>query len=417
VAPPEGAAFAPSELRRGLAATLPDYMLPARFVRLDALPLTASDKVDRQALRALPLPATPAAPAETYVPPRDDLERQLAGLWEAVLKVAPVGIQDNFFDLGGHSLAAIALLARVAKLTGQSLAMTTLFQSPTVAQLAALLRGEAQPARLPPAIVDLQPLGKRLPLFLVPELEASALNLVKLIRFMGVERPVFGLQPRGFEDGQRPFGTIPETAAYYIDAIRALRPNGPYLLAGLCHGGTVAFEMARQLAAQGERVAGLCLVDLPPIRPQEAAVRERARRWVRGSLRRWRLWKGHTREYLKAANWPWRRTAVAEHTGPDVEATPTGVQPGRRLRYAQYLASLRYRPRPYAGPASLILSEEQRGREWLANWQQLLPGGLDIQVVPGATHKALLGRVVYLRAMADWLVERLEQAEATRQAT
>ncbi|MEP7356667.1 MAG: thioesterase domain-containing protein, partial [Anaerolineales bacterium] len=385
-----------------------------RFVQLDALPLTTSGKIDYPALRARPLPAAPAVPAETYAPPRDDLERQLAGLWESVLKVAPVGIEDNFFDLGGHSLAAVALLARVARLTGQSLAMTTLFQAPTVAQLAALLRGEAAP-QLPPGIVLLQPLGERPPLFLVPELEASALNLVKLIRFMGVERPVYGLQPRGFEAGQRPFGTIPETAAYYVAAMRAVRPKGPYRLAGLCHGGVVAFEMARQLAAAGEQVAGLYLVDLPPVRPQPAALDERARHWVRGGLRRWQLWKGHARERLDFAPLPWRqRGGAAQAEGAEDEAG--GLKPGRRLRYAQKVASLRYRPQPYAGQARLILSEEHHARARTAEWQRLLPGGVEVQVVPGATHKDLLGRVIYLRVMADWLVKGLEQADAARAA-
>jgi amino acid adenylation domain-containing protein len=410
VVPPPGAAFSPVDLRRSLAAVLPDYMLPARFVRLQALPLTSSAKVDRQALRALPLPLS--APAETYAPPRDDLERQLTGLWESVLKVSPVGIHDNFFDLGGHSLAAIALLARVAKATGQSLAMTTLFQAPTVAQLAALLRGEGAASRLPPAIVNLQPLGSRPPVFLVPELEATAFNLVKLIRFMGVERPVYGLQPRGFEDGQRPFRTIPETAAYSVEAVRAVRPSGPYLLAGLCHGGTVAFEMARQLAAAGETIGGLYLVDLPPARPRDATLRERARGWVQNNRRRLRLWKSHTRERLNAARLPW--TAPRQEAPPDAEPAATGLRPGRRLRYAQHLASLRYRASPLAGGASLILSAEYERRDRTASWQQLLPGGLEVEVVPHASHKELLGREIYLRAIANWLVRRLERAEAAR---
>ncbi len=405
IVPGEGAAFSPLDLRRGLAAVLPPHMLPARFVKLEQWPLTASSKIDRQALKRMALP--PAEPAETYVPPVDAQERQLAGLWESVLKVSPIGRHDDFFDLGGNSLAAIALLARIAKATGQSLPVTALFQSPTVAQMAAVLRGEGQGPALPAAIVNFNPLGDRLPLFLLPELESSAMNLIKLVRHLGVERPIYGLQPRGFEDGQRPFATIPEQAAYYVNAIRAVRPQGPYHLAGICYGGVVAYEVARLLQAQGQRVTALCLIDVPGVRPAGAGWPEALRRAVRGAGRRVFLWRAYLGERFS----PWRRRRLTGEAAQRLYDEQGRLQPGRRLRYAQHLASLRYRPRPYEGAAHLIRSAEHDERGPLKGWSAIVRGGLHVEVVPGATHHDLLGQGQHLRALAAWLADRLRRAD------
>ena len=380
-----GLEFSPIDLRRALSAVLPDYMLPARFVQIERFPLTASNKLDRQALAALPLP--PAAHAETYAAPSDDLERQLAGLWQAVLKLPLVGVRDNFFDLGGNSLTAIALMTRVAKSTGRTLPLTGLFQAPTIEQLAALLRAEGQP---PPSavLVPLQPLGSRPALFLAPELETTAINLVKLIRFLGVQTPVYGLNPRGFDGSQPPHATIAEAAAYYLEAIRAVQPHGPYLLAGMCHGAVVVFEMAQQLLALGETVPLLLLIDVSDLRPKAAPGVTPVRRWARGVRRQWYLWRQYTRE---------RRQP--------------GQRPSLHLRYVQRLAYLRYRALPYPGRISLILSEEHQRRNVQAGWLQVAPSAHEIEVVPGATHVQLLRQEGYLRLMARWVLEHLERLE------
>ncbi|CAG0957479.1 hypothetical protein GPROT1_00563, partial [Gammaproteobacteria bacterium] len=154
----------PAELRAFLKDTLPDYMLPAVFVMLAALPLTPSGKVDR---RALPVPdAIQVEVTSDYVEPRDVVERQLATIWEEVLRRRPVGVRSNFFELGGHSLLAIELFARIEKVFGKRPPLTTLFQSPTVEQLATVLKQEG-PSHDWSTLVAIQVGGTQPPFFCV----------------------------------------------------------------------------------------------------------------------------------------------------------------------------------------------------------------------------------------------------------
>jgi amino acid adenylation domain-containing protein len=246
------------ELRQFIMQKLPGYMEPAVFVLLDALPITAGGKVDRQALPA-PEQSRPAA-QDAFIAPRDDLERQLANIWEEVLGVRPVGATDNFFALGGHSLLAVRLFALIEQRLGRRLSLTTVFQGATVAQLADVLR--QQTARGPrSALVAIQPGGRKRPLFLVHPAGGHVFPYVHLAGFLDPEQPCYGLQARGVEDGQDPHTRIEDMAAHYIQAMQTVQPTGPYLLGGWSMGGVVAFEMAQQLHAQGRSVALLALLD------------------------------------------------------------------------------------------------------------------------------------------------------------
>jgi amino acid adenylation domain-containing protein len=395
--PAAGAELTPARLRGELAATLPSHMLPARFAVLDELPVNANGKLDRMALATRPLP--PLETGEQYVAPRDDLERQMVAIWQAVLKLPQVGVQDNFFDLGGNSLAAMALMTRLARATGRGLPLTALFAAPTIAQLAEAWRHAGQRQRQASTLVPLQPVGAGLPLFLVPELETSALNLMRLIRFMGTGHPIFGLHPRGFDDGLTPRGTLAEAAADYVRAIQAVRPAGPYLLAGICHGGLVAFEMAQQLLAQGQKVRLLALIDVPGVARHNQDARQQAVSWYRNTRRQWAFWKKYTRG--------WRGRA---ETAPDDEAT-SALNATRRLRYVQRVAHLRYRARPYAGEVRLLQSAEFHARGVQADWAALTPAGLQVEVAAGLTHKQLLSERAHQREMALWLTRCLDSLE------
>jgi amino acid adenylation domain-containing protein len=406
IVPAEGAELSPAKLRGPLSVLLPSHMLPARFVVLDHLPMTVSGKVDRQSLAGMQLP--PLASGETYVPPRDDLERQMVNIWQAVLKVPQVGVQDNFFDLGGNSLAAMALMTRLATATGRSLPLTALFVAPTVEQLAAAWRRDEQPTRVSATLVPLQPLGSGLPVFLVPELEASALNLVRLIRYMGTQQPVYGLHPRGFDDGLAPHATLPAAAAYYLRAIRTARPAGPYLLAGICYGGLVAFEMAQQLVAQGQTVLLLALIDVTGVVPQAGDTKEHALSWFRSTRRHWNYWKGYTRERL-----PPVLQRVAGAAADDVDDGLPSLPAMRRLRYVQRVAHLRYRALPYPGRVHLLQSEEFHGRGYHDDWSRVVPAGLSVDLVLGTTHRQLLSERPFQRQMAQWLEQCLGRAASS----
>ena len=253
------------ELRRFLKDKLPEYMVPAVVVLLEALPVTPNGKVDR---RALPAPDRSRPELEkAFVAPRDDLELQLAQIWEEVLGVRPVGVTDNFFELGGHSLLAVRLFALIEKRLGKKLPLTAVFQGATVEHLADLLRQQATPGPQS-SLVAIQPGGSKRPLFLVHPAGGQVFPYVHLAQFLGPDQPCYGLQARGLEDGQDPHTRIEDMAAYYIQAMQTVQPTGPYLLGGWSMGGVVAFEMAQQLHAQGQRVALLALLDgrIPTLR-------------------------------------------------------------------------------------------------------------------------------------------------------
>jgi aspartate racemase len=246
-----------SELGQFIKEKLPDYMVPSAFVQMDTLPLTPNDKVDR---RALPAPdLTRQEPSETFVAPRDELEVQLTKIWEEVLGIQPLKITDNLFDLGGHSLLIMRLVAHINNVFGTNLLGLTLFQAPTIEQLANLLRQEgwSTPWR---SLVTIQPEGDKPPFFCIHEVTGSILFCQKLIPYLP-SQPIYGLQPLGLDGKQAPHRRIEDMAAHYIKEIQTIQPSGPYYLGGFSFGGLVALEIAQQLLAQGQQVALLALFD------------------------------------------------------------------------------------------------------------------------------------------------------------
>ncbi len=248
-----------SACREALRARLPEYMVPALYLKLDALPLTPNGKVDRKALPS-PDTTTPAATGE-YVAPRNAVEQQLAGIWEQVLKRSPIGVHDNFFDLGGHSLLAVNLFSRVENTFGRRLPLASLFQHPSVAQLATLLKIESSPSQSWQALVPIREGGDRPALFIVHGAGGNILIYRSLAHHLAPGVPVYGLQSLGLDGVTKPLLTIEEMAAAYVEEILQKQPSGPYNLAGYCMGGKVAFEIARILEARGHRVELLALLD------------------------------------------------------------------------------------------------------------------------------------------------------------
>ncbi|WP_332961113.1 amino acid adenylation domain-containing protein [Microcoleus sp. AR_TQ3_B6] len=255
VVPSQEQVFSTSELRRYLKQKLPDHMVPSAFVRLEALPLTPNDKVDR---RALPMPDGIRSVEETFAPPLTLFEEVLANIWSEVLRLDSVGIHDNFFELGGHSLLAVRLLAQIEKTFGKNLPLSTLFQFPTIEQLANILRqkGWSAPCQ---TLVVIQPGGSNPPLFFIHVLGEGLKFCRSLARHLDPEQPIYGLAV-GIMD-EVSVNKIEDVVAYYIKEMRSIQPEGPYLLAGIYCGGRIAYEMAQQLQAQGQKVALLALLD------------------------------------------------------------------------------------------------------------------------------------------------------------
>ena len=252
----------PPELQKALeshlAVKLPAHMVPSRFIRLDALPLTTSNKVDRKALPAPARVTTGVAGPVSYAEPREALEFKLRAVWEELLGVQGIGIHDNFFELGGHSLLALKLFNRIDKAFGVTLPIASLIQAPNVAGLSSLLR-RGQPSWS--SLVPIQISGSRPPLFCVHAVGGNVLNYRLLSKYLGEEVPFYGLQARGLGGDEAPHGSVAEMAASYIAEMRLVQARGPYQLGGASSGGVVAYEMAQQLHAMGEPVSTLIFFD------------------------------------------------------------------------------------------------------------------------------------------------------------
>jgi thioesterase domain-containing protein/acyl carrier protein len=235
-------------LRSHLAERLPAAFLPSAFVVLDGMPLTPHGKIDR---RRLPDPGRERGLAQAFVPPRDETERALVRLWEEALGMQPVGITDSFFDLGGHSLAAVRLIARIRRDLGRDVPLTALFRGATVETLAAALR-ETGRAEGPV-------------LFCIHGAGGSLLPFADLARTLGDGWSLHALEARGLTGDEPPQRRIEDMAESYLAAVRQAQPHGPYRLLGFSMGSKVAHEMARRLEREGERVELLVLLDIPAV--------------------------------------------------------------------------------------------------------------------------------------------------------
>ncbi len=269
------------EVREFLKDKLPDHMVPSMFSVLDSLPLSPTGKVDR---RALP-PAKELDRTRSFAPPTDELELKLSKIWERVLGLRSIGVDDNFFELGGHSLLAVRLFAQIERAFGRNLPLATLFQAPTVKQLARMLREEGWPASWS-SLVVIQGGGKRTPFFCIHAAGGNVLEYHDLSRLLGPDQPFYGLQAKGLNGKEEPHTSIKEMAAHYLKEMRDVQPEGPYQLGGRSSGGTIAFEMACQLAAEGQQVSLLALLDTYPagyfkLLPDSGSSRQRARRYAR----------------------------------------------------------------------------------------------------------------------------------------
>jgi amino acid adenylation domain-containing protein len=246
-------------VRHFLKAKLPDYMVPSAFVPLDSLPLTPNGKLDRQ---ALPAPAANQELSSSAVAPRDEIEQQLVQIWQECLNVRQIGITDNFFELGGHSLLAARLWTQIETVFACKLPLVTLFQAPTIAQVAERLRQTATKP-LCPSLVVIQP-GRpdrsKPPLFCIHVLGRGLKFYRPMLPYLDPEQPIYGLSTN-IAGEDYPSLRVEDLATHYVRQIQTLQPQGPYLLIGASFGGLVAFEMAQQLQAIGQQVSLLGILD------------------------------------------------------------------------------------------------------------------------------------------------------------
>jgi amino acid adenylation domain-containing protein len=251
-------------LRQHLSQSLPDYMVPSAFVLLEKIPLTPNGKVDRKAL-----PDSDFSQLQRiYVAPRTEMEKTLCHIWQEVLGVEPVGLSDNFFQLGGNSLLAVSLTSRIRKILGVEIAVRVLFISPTVKGLLASMRNKIPTSPFPNLVpIRTKPVyhaklsDEVSPLFFIHPSEGEIGYVSALAPWLDKNLAVYGIAAMGFLEGEKVLRSVPEMASYYIQAIRHIRKSGPYRVAGWSAGGNIAYEMARQLLTMGETIEFLGLID------------------------------------------------------------------------------------------------------------------------------------------------------------
>ncbi|MEU2349047.1 alpha/beta fold hydrolase [Modestobacter sp. NPDC013298] len=385
----------PAQLRRGLAAALPSWMLPAELVLLPELPRNERGKVDRG---ALPAPTRPAV-----TPPQGRWEELVAGLFGLVLHRDDVGREESFTALGGDSLGVEELLTRFGEEHRVVLTSADVAENPTVAQLAALVAslaegGGARPATRPGhgSVVTLRASGSRPPVLCFAGAGAGGQVFLPLAEALGPDQPVYALQPHGLEEWTMPDLSIGMAARRHLRRVRELQPAGPYRLVGHSMGALVALQVARHLAAGGADIASVTLVD--PVLPQRVVDRAWVPDAAHGDRAPVAPLPGDDR-YGEPPNRCelWRRRALALFAGA-LRPGPTRVE---GLLELGVRTALLHHPRAWAGRVTVYVSHLNEAS--LVVWRQLLTGDPTLVTLHGE-HNSLL-RQPHVRQIARALEE------------
>ncbi len=406
-------------VRPFLKERLPDYMIPAACLTLETFPQTPNGKIDR---KALPAPEwSERAEREGYVPPTLIEHYELIGIWEDLLEVRPIGIRDSFFDLGGHSLLAAQLINRVELVFSKKIPLAAFYADPTVERLTHLLEQQETIPDMP--MVPVQTGGaKRSFFFLHGDLIGGAWYCFPLAHRLGPEQPFYAIQPYKF-DGLRVPPTLEEQAASYIKTLQTIQPEGPYLLGGFCFGGLLAYEMARQLQAQGQKVDFLLLINTTSPASLPLQLFRRALERLRVGERRafyTFLWARHLYKYARFSEYRWATNKATQKGGKRSLALPSlrAIFPplaflGQSWGSVNSWLLSGYQPGSYPGKITFFWVKEEvtEARKWRKVPTD--PEAIDLQIIPG-NHLGCLQE--HLPALAEQLSWRLNQAQAAPQS-
>ena len=253
----------PDAIRQALREQAPVQMLPAFITLHDALPLLPNGKIDRRSLTGDRGRRPDLSTA--YIEPSEELEEQVVRLWEDLLGVRPIGVEDDFFDLGGDSLLASRMLIELEARLGHRIAMAALIDGASPRSLARTIADDGSRSLTDSVVVQVQAGDPRRPvLYLAHDLHGSAFRFRHLAAALSPDQPVMGFESPALTGAPFPFETIEALAERYVDDLVAHQPSGPYFLGGYSFGGILAFEMARILRRRGEEVPLLAVVDIGP---------------------------------------------------------------------------------------------------------------------------------------------------------
>ncbi len=333
------------QLKQHLKTHLPDYMIPSQIIRLDEFPLTPNGKIDRQAL-----PHPNHESQSLYEAPRNNIEQQLTEIWSLIVECEKISIHDNFFDLGGHSILAIKLLNEIQKNFNQELSLTSLFQNPTIAQLAQQLsQFEVQPSISD--LLVLQPSGQKISIFCVAGSNGHAFYFRDFAMNFADEHPVYGLETPGRDGSHSLPISVEDHASSLIKTLQQKQPKGPYILIGYSSGCSVALEMAFQLEQQGEIISLLGIFDAGLVANPDYITKRSDLDWIWNMIERIEAVKGislglnyeqlaaqsddQNRWYL-AAEALYHHNVLPEHSTLSLLKTNLEVMKRVTLNYAAY---------------------------------------------------------------------------------
>ena len=405
---PQNAAPASAPAPNVLAGNTVSEELPgARFRRFNWIAQCASTATEILKLAEGKAAVVSSGGTAPHQPPSSDLEKQLCGVWQELLRRDSIGVRDDFFVLGGTSLLAVRLCAQIERALGHKVSLATLFKAPTVEQLArAIERKQSRPSRS--ALVAIQPKGDRAPLVLVHGAGGGILwGYSNLAAHLGMDQPVYGLEPYAFKS-DKPL-TVEQMAVRYAKDLCAFQSKGPYYLGGYCFGGYVAYEMARYLESQGEQVGLLLLIDSaapnsdyervpwwrPAFYPRFA---RNSAYWLADFLE---LQVHERRDFVQRKWGAMKRKAKGlfgngESAGFALEEYIDTTQfPEHELELwrLHLTAGTNYVPKPYGGRVLLLRT---RGQPFFCSfdpqygWGKLVLGGLEVRVVPGAHERIFM---------------------------
>ena len=355
-------------LRAALADRLPPHMLPSRIRVVDSFPMLRSGKVDRLALRQLP------GDEPAGEPPQTDLEKKVAQIYARILGVEVTSRTDDFFALGGTSLTLAQLQSAVRKELGRELDPAQVVRSATVADVAGSI-GRARPAVASPLIVTLREEGTLAPLFLIHGRLGQALVSPSFIKAVPPGHPTYSIQARGLVEGGKPSRSVPQMAEDYLDAIAAVaNPLQPVLI-GVCAGGVIALEMARQARQRGLGTPPIIMLD-PPFPPYRRPLRLRVRNMAAYYLALAMPLLGVSRVIA----WRVARSLKnrAENTAAIDEVAELDTDAAMRVALSTAIALRRHHPRTFDGSVQVIASEVRMGRGIADAWRKEMTGAVDV---------------------------------------
>jgi acyl transferase domain-containing protein/thioesterase domain-containing protein len=369
----------------------------------------------------------------SYEPPRNDIEKTLVSLWEELIGIDRVGIHDDFFELGGHSLIAVRLFAKIKNMFSVSLTLSTLFEAPTIAECAALVAEEAdesqpvQKEKRQKHMVLIQPKGSKPPFFCIHGITGDVLWFRDLAYYLAPEQPFYGFQARGLDGRRPPFDRIEDMASAYLEELQSLQPEGPYFLGGASLGGTVAYEMAQQLLAQGQPVGILAMFDSgPPAMSRQTTL---ALSIAVNSLKNLPYWLADFSKFSaddmkirieRKARVAWKKI-VGNFSNDEKYGA---VEAKDMLDYAAKMPEFRqrmiethfnaiesYQPEPYSGRITFFRARVQSfftAGKPETGWGQLAQHGIDLRIVPGS-HEGIF-REPHVQILARELKHFLDKA-------